>query len=78
MEEQKAVVTLETMSLTQSAATAALTVASGGKDKHRKPYEPSQNRDLYTQLVISIVLGLGAFLSFCVCLSLSLVCVGVE
>ena len=64
-----AVVILETMSLTQSAAAAALTVASGGKDKHRKPHEPSHDRDLYTQLVISIVLGLGAFLSFCVCLT---------
>ena len=31
--------------------------------------QTSEQRDLYTQFVISIALGLGAFLAFCVCIS---------
>lgn len=61
------------MSLAESAATAVRAVASSTvTNQPGSVHEPWRDqmrgqRDLYTQLVISCVLGLGAFLSFCVC-----------
>ncbi|PYH99927.1 glycogen debranching enzyme [Aspergillus ellipticus CBS 707.79] len=61
---------LGVMSLTESAAAAMLTVASvveGPIDVHEPRWEDqTRGRDLYTQLVISLTIGLSAFLSFCV------------
>jgi hypothetical protein len=58
------------MSLTTSAATALWTVLAddpddNGRERHWED-QIKQQRDLYTQIVISSALGLGAFLSFCV------------
>lgn len=59
------------MSLTASAATAALTVLADKPDddggETRWADQTRYQRDLYTQFVISFVLGLAAFLTFCVC-----------
>ncbi|KAE8383736.1 hypothetical protein BDV26DRAFT_250688 [Aspergillus bertholletiae] len=60
------------MSSTLSAAAAILTVAAAGDDNdnpdgHRGYQDPTRGqRDLYTQLVISLALGLSAFFSFCI------------
>lgn len=57
------------MSLTASAATAVWTILADDPDnggEHRWEDQTKQQRDLYTQFVISFALGLGAFLSFCV------------
>lgn len=60
------------MSLAESAATAVHVIASStATNRPGGVHEPWQRqtksqRDLYTQLVISSVLGLGAFLAFCV------------
>ena len=58
-----------------SSATSALTempssigLFDDGRER-RWGDQTSEQRDLYTQFVISIALGLGAFLAFCVCLS---------
>lgn len=59
------------MSLTASAATAVWTVLADDPDDGRERRwedQTKEQRDLYTQFVISCALGLGAFLSFCVCL----------
>ncbi|KAE8152417.1 glycogen debranching enzyme [Aspergillus avenaceus] len=54
------------MSLTETAAAAILTAAVTD-DRPPNLGDPSRGqRDLYTQLVISLALGLSAFLSFCV------------
>jgi hypothetical protein len=59
------------MSLTEAAAAAMLTAVVEG-DRPGGGHEPTWGdqargqRDLYTQLVISLALGLSAFLSFCV------------
>lgn len=56
-----------------SAATATLAVASAvatnnpGRSDPRWDDQTRGQRDLYTQFVISVALGLSAFLSFCVC-----------
>lgn len=64
------------MSLTQSAATALLTTIAFVVEEPADPGTPREppwddqtrgQRDLYTQLVISLALGLSAFFSFCVC-----------
>lgn len=69
---------LKEMSLTTSAATAVWTVLvddPGDGRERRWEDQTKEQRDLYTQFVISCALGLGAFLSFCVCLwSLDLGC----
>ncbi|OOF95878.1 hypothetical protein ASPCADRAFT_207209 [Aspergillus carbonarius ITEM 5010] len=58
------------MSLTESAAAAMLTVAAvvdSPIDVHEPRWDDqTRGRDLYTQLVISLMVGLGAFFSFCV------------
>lgn len=57
------------MSLTASAATAVWTVLAddpGDGSERRWEDQTKEQRDLYTQFVISCALGLGAFLSFCV------------
>ncbi|KAJ6169122.1 hypothetical protein N7497_001965 [Penicillium chrysogenum] len=59
------------MSLTASAASAALTLlADGPDDGSKRPWRPNdpvkEQRDLYTQFVISTALGLSAFLAFCI------------
>ncbi|KAL4782514.1 hypothetical protein BJX76DRAFT_289129 [Aspergillus varians] len=58
------------MSLTESAAativTAAIVANNGTGDEGRKRQDPIKGqRDLYTQLVISLALGITAFLFFC-------------
>ncbi|RHZ65683.1 uncharacterized protein CDV56_108778 [Aspergillus thermomutatus] len=63
--------TLRAMSLTESAATALATVAAATAvetgDHGRKWTDQTKNqRDIYTQLVISLALGLSAFMSFCI------------
>lgn len=61
------------MPLTASVATASLAVASAVGTDGPGGHEPKWGdqtrgqRDLYTQFIISSALGLGAFLSFCVC-----------
>lgn len=60
------------MSLTESAVTALGTVAAAtavetGDHGRRWTDQTKNQRDTYTQLVISLVLGLSAFMSFCVC-----------
>jgi hypothetical protein len=70
------------MSLTASAASAALTLlADGPDDGSKRPWRPNdpvkEQRDLYTQFVISTALGLSAFLAFCVRVLL-LWCVGFD
>lgn len=61
------------MSLAESAATAVHVIATStatnlpGGVHEPWPDQMKNQRDLYTQLVISSVLGLGAFLVFCVC-----------
>ena len=61
------------MSLAESAATAVHVIASSTATNQpggvQGPWQDQLKNqwDLYTQLVISSVLGLGAFLSFCVC-----------
>lgn len=63
------------MSLTTSAATALWTALSD--DEHDRNGERwltdprREQRDLYTQFVISLALGLGAFMTFCVSMSIS-------
>ncbi|KAE8140755.1 glycogen debranching enzyme [Aspergillus pseudotamarii] len=63
--------TLQHMSVTESAAAAIITAAIKN-DKLGGGHEPTWGdqakgqRDLYTQLIISLTLGLSAFLSFCV------------
>lgn len=57
------------MSLTTSAATALWTVLDNDPDDGRERRwedQTKEHRDLYTQIVVSSALGLGAFLSFCV------------
>lgn len=57
------------MSLTASAATAVLTALADKPDgggERRWEDQLKEQRDLYTQFVISSALGLGAFLTFCV------------
>ncbi|KAJ5761026.1 hypothetical protein N7520_008182 [Penicillium odoratum] len=57
------------MSLTASAATTLWTVLGDNSNEggeHRWEDQTKQQRDLYTQFVLSFALGLGAFLSFCV------------
>ncbi|KAJ5924642.1 hypothetical protein N7466_008829 [Penicillium verhagenii] len=57
------------MSLTASAVTTIWTALADDPDdggEHRWEDQTKQQRDLYTQFVISFALGLGAFLSFCV------------
>ncbi|KAJ5541614.1 hypothetical protein N7494_006690 [Penicillium frequentans] len=57
------------MSLTASAAATVWTVLADDPDNGGEPRWEDQtkhHRDLYTQLVISFALGLGAFMSFCV------------
>lgn len=60
------------MSATAIAATAVLDVAPA-MATHNRTGEPRWEdqargqRDLYTQFVISVTLGLSAFLAFCVC-----------
>ena len=62
------------MSFAASAVAASTAVASAvaTNDPDRRPPlwddQTRNQRDLYTQLIISSALGLGAFLSFCVCL----------
>lgn len=59
------------MSMTEAAAAAIITAAVIN-DKPGGGHEPTWGdqtrgqRDLYTQLIISLTLGLSAFLSFCV------------
>lgn len=58
------------MSLTASAASAVFTLLADKPDDERKRRWEDQlkeQRDLYTQFVISSALGLSAFLTFCVC-----------
>lgn len=61
------------MSLTSSAAAEILTAAAVVIEKPDDPHEPRWGdqtrgqRDLYTQLVLSLALGLTAFFAFCVC-----------
>lgn len=59
-----------TMSFTASAATALFTVLANDPEDddpgRRWGDQTKESRDLYTQFVISFVLGLGAFVSFCV------------
>ncbi|KAK1143431.1 hypothetical protein N8T08_006759 [Aspergillus melleus] len=60
------------MSLSESAATAVLSVAAvasdtpGGGHQPRWADQTKGQRDLYTQLVISVAVGLSAFMAFCV------------
>lgn len=58
------------MSLTESAAAAMLTAAvvvDSPIDVHEPRWDDqTRGRDLYTQLVISLLVGLSAFFSFCV------------
>jgi hypothetical protein len=57
------------MSLTASTATAVLTALADTPDgggERRWEDQLKEQRDLYTQFVISSALGLGAFLTFCV------------
>lgn len=60
------------MSLTKSAATAVLSVAAVVSDTPGDGHPPRWDdqtrgqRDLYTQLVVSLAVGLSAFLAFCV------------
>lgn len=55
------------MSLTQSAAAAMLTVVDAPIEVHEPSWgDQTDSRDLYTQFVISLTIGLGAFLAFCV------------
>ncbi|OQD83895.1 hypothetical protein PENANT_c015G09501 [Penicillium antarcticum] len=57
------------MSLTASATTAVLTALAGKPDhggERRWEDQLKEQRDLYTQFVISSTLGLGAFLTFCI------------
>lgn len=60
------------MSLTESAAAAMLTAAvvvDSPIDVHEPRWDDqTRGRDLYTQLVISLLVGLSAFFSFCVSL----------
>jgi len=62
------------MSLTASAATAVLTAFADNPDggENRWGDQLNDQRDLYTQFVISCALGLSAFLAFCVCSSVSI------
>ena len=60
------------MSLSESAATAVLSVAAVASDTPGEGNQPrwadqtKGQRDLYTQLVISVAVGLSAFMAFCV------------
>lgn len=61
------------MSFTVSAACAVLTHLSDKPDgggERRWEDQLKEQRDLYTQFVISSALGLSAFLAFCVCFML--------
>ena len=59
------------MSLTVSAADVLLTVSKDGPNnghgERKWGDQTHETRDLYTQFVISFALGLGAFITFCVC-----------
>jgi hypothetical protein len=57
------------MSFTASAATAVLTAFADKPDGGERRWEDQlkEQRDLYTQFVISSALGLSAFMTFCVC-----------
>lgn len=57
------------MSVTNSAATTVWTTIDTLKDGRERRWgdQTQEQRDLYTQFVISIALGLCAFLAFCVC-----------
>lgn len=52
---------------TLAAASAVATDDPDGRER-RWGDQTSGQRDLYTQIVISVALGMGAFLSFCVCI----------
>lgn len=65
------------MSLTASAASAVLTLLADKPDdgsKRRWEDQLKEQRDLYTQFVISSALGLSAFLTFCVGVSVTMRC----
>jgi hypothetical protein len=60
------------MSLTETPLMALATVAAAaatetGDDSRKWADQTKNQRDIYTQLVISLALGLSAFISFCVC-----------
>lgn len=64
------------MSLTASAATSLFTIFTDDSDDGDEWHwgdQATAYRDLYTQFVISFALGLGAFVSFCVCLYFHLI-----
>lgn len=68
------------MSLSASAASAVLTVLADktdGGSERRWEDQLKEQRDLYTQFVISSALGLSAFLTFCVCFHLNIDTIGV-
>jgi hypothetical protein len=57
------------MSLTASAAATVFTAFAVKPNDRERRWEDQlkEQRDLYTQFVISSALGLSAFLTFCVC-----------